>query len=69
VIYWVHSFGTNNSAGPGEGWNTTTIRDASTTVLIDQVLYSRQFDLQVLLSLRLLNPKPSLFLLCVCPQL
>jgi len=46
VIYWVHNFGHDNSAGPDNGWNMTTIRSDNTTVRIDQVLYSRQFDLQ-----------------------
>jgi len=45
-IYWVHEFGKDNDAGPGAGWNTTTIRSEPTTVVIEQVLYSRQFDLQ-----------------------
>ena len=26
VMYWAHNFGKDNSAGPGNGWNLTTIR-------------------------------------------
>jgi len=50
VIYWVHNFANdppNPDGGPdGGGWNTTTIVDTPTTVILDQVMYSRQFDLQ-----------------------
>jgi hypothetical protein len=47
-IYWVHDFGynTNPDAGIDNGWNTTTIWDGPVKVNINQVLYSRQFDLQ-----------------------
>ena len=46
VMYWIHSFGEDNNSGPDDGWNVTTIRSETTTITIDQVLYSRQFDLQ-----------------------
>eukprot|EP00658_Telonema_sp_P-2_P044444 TRINITY_DN3233_c0_g1_i1.p1 TRINITY_DN3233_c0_g1~~TRINITY_DN3233_c0_g1_i1.p1 ORF type:complete len:179 (-),score=47.46 TRINITY_DN3233_c0_g1_i1:458-994(-) len=42
----IYNFGKDNSAGPGAGWNLTTIRNATSTVHIQQVLYGRQLDIQ-----------------------
>ena len=39
VLYWVHNFGKDNSAGPDHGWNLTTLRSDTTSVSIKQVLY------------------------------
>ena len=44
--YYINSFGTDNSAGPDNGWNMTTVYDKPVTVNIDKVAYSRQFELQ-----------------------
>lgn len=46
AIYHIHNFGTDNSAGPDNGWNMTTVYDKPVTVNIDKVAYSRQFELQ-----------------------
>jgi hypothetical protein len=46
VLYHVYNFGDNNDAGPDAGWNLTTIRNATSTVQIKDVLYGRQLDLQ-----------------------
>ena len=46
VLYHVHNFGKNNDAGPDDGWNVTTIRDATTTVNVVRVLYGRRLDAQ-----------------------
>jgi hypothetical protein len=46
VLYHVFNFGENNDAGPDAGWNLTTIRNATSTVQIKQVLYGRQIDVQ-----------------------
>lgn len=46
VIYHVHSFGNNPNGGPGNGWNVTTLRSSPTNVVLDNVLYARQFELQ-----------------------
>jgi hypothetical protein len=46
AIYHINSFGTDNDAGPDNGWNMTTIYDNTVTVTIDKVAYSRQFELQ-----------------------
>ena len=46
VMYHVHSFGKDNDAGPGEGWNATTVRNETTTVQVLRVLYARLLDVQ-----------------------
>lgn len=46
VMYHVHSFGTDNDAGPDAGWNVTTIRNATTTIRVTRVLYGRKLDIQ-----------------------
>ena len=44
VLYHVFNFGKDNNAGPGAGWNLTTIRNATSTIKIKQV-----WDLLILL--------------------
>jgi hypothetical protein len=46
VAYHIHSFGTDNDAGPGNGWNVTVINNRTTTVNVTRLLYGRQFDVQ-----------------------
>eukprot|EP00940_MAST-03C_sp_MAST-3C-sp2_P002111 g2111.t1 len=46
VIYHVHNFGTNNDAGPDDGWNVTVLSDVGATVDILRVLYGRLLDVQ-----------------------
>jgi hypothetical protein len=46
VMYHVHNFGKDNDAGPDHGWNVTVIRNETTTVNVDHVLYGRRLDLQ-----------------------
>lgn len=46
VLYHVFNFGKDNDAGPDAGWNLTTIRNTTSTVVIKQVMYGRQIDLQ-----------------------
>jgi hypothetical protein len=45
-MYHINAFGKDNSAGPGEGWNSTTIRNTDTTVNVERVLYGRLLELQ-----------------------
>jgi len=45
VLYHVWNFGTNSSAGPGNGWNTTTIIDDDILVTNMQAIYFREFDI------------------------
>ena len=46
VIYWIHDFGDDPDGGPDSTWNLTTIYDQTTHVTLEQVLYSRQLELQ-----------------------
>ena len=51
VMYHVHNFGHDNSAGPDEGWNVTILRgggaeNANTTIDVVRVLYGRLLDVQ-----------------------
>eukprot|EP00944_MAST-04C_sp_MAST-4C-sp1_P005127 g5127.t1 len=46
VMYHILEFGKNNDAGPGHGWNLTTIRTQLTTVKVLRVLYGRELEVQ-----------------------
>ena len=46
VMYHILEFGKNNDAGPGNGWNMTTIRTQPTTVKVIRVLYGRELEVQ-----------------------
>jgi len=46
VLYHVHNFGKNNTAGPDDGWNVTIVRSKDTTIKVVRVLYSREFEVQ-----------------------
>ena len=46
VMYHILEFGKNNDAGPGNGWNLTTIRAQPTTVEVLRVLYGRELEVQ-----------------------
>ena len=46
VMYHILEFGKNNDAGPGHGWNMTTIRTQPTTVKVLRVLYGRKLEVQ-----------------------
>ena len=48
VMYHVHNFGANNAAGPDDGWNVTTVRNKTTTIQVQRVLYGRLLDVQPL---------------------
>jgi hypothetical protein len=42
----VHAFGKSNDAGPGQGWDTTTLYDKDTTIAVKQLLYGRKLQIQ-----------------------
>jgi hypothetical protein len=46
VMYHVHSFGKDNSAGPDNGWNVTTLSSTTTTITVVKNLYGRLLDVQ-----------------------
>jgi len=45
VLYYVYNFGNDSSAGPDNGWNTTTLLNEDITVNFQRALYFREFDL------------------------
>ena len=44
VMYHILEFGKDNNAGPGNGWNLTTIRTKPTNVHVLHVLYGRELE-------------------------
>ena len=46
VIYHVHAFGKDNSAGPDNGWNVTILRNETTQVSIENIMYSHQLAIE-----------------------
>lgn len=46
VMYHIHSFGKDNSAGPDNGWNVTLLSSTNTTINVVNNLYGRLLDVQ-----------------------